>query len=75
MATATTKNEPPSRDGIATMKQAMSFLSRSRSHLENLIEAGEIVAVKDGRLWAIDWRSLHEYRDKLFAKRRSKASA
>lgn len=62
------------RDGIATMKEAMAFLSRSRDHVERLIAADEIIAVKDGRLWAIDWESLHAYKDRLFAGRKRKVS-
>jgi hypothetical protein len=69
------KEQPAAvRDGIATMKEAMRFLSRSRSHVENLIESEEIVGVKDGRLWAIDWPSLYAYKDRLFSKRRRRAS-
>lgn len=60
---------PPRPDGVATITQAMKFLSRSRSTVLRILGSGAIVGVRDGRLWAIDWVSLYAYKDQTFAKK------
>jgi len=53
------------QQGLATVDDAMKFLSIGRTKLYELVNAGHIERIKLGGASRFTWRSLHEFVDKL----------